>query len=189
MEIDFNRLGAMATKTLLEQGCTRIGLWRPTSQRQANENIQHAPTFAGMQSAHTHAHVSFSSRFSAILPLPLTQPQHVLPFQEQGYLLTKQYFTDPEREKPDGLILDDEMFAHGVLIALQELGLRPGQDIKIAAYSNVDSPILFGQKHLTIFEFDSMELIQTMFSQLDTLLQGEYPPTAVTYIAPRKRPE
>ncbi|GCE31674.1 hypothetical protein KDA_71580 [Dictyobacter alpinus] len=186
VELDSVEMVTMAARALLQQGCTKIGLWQIALQRQEQDDIQDYATFQGLQRAYQEALLPFNSQYSKILPLPVVQPTYSMPFQEQGYLLAKEYFSLPESERPDGVILGDEMLAHGALTALQELGVRIGQDVKIASHANMNSPMLFGYRNMTIFEFDAIEIVQTMFSLLDTLLQGQTPHAPVTSILPRK---
>jgi DNA-binding LacI/PurR family transcriptional regulator len=72
------------------------------------------------------------------------------------------------------LILTNDVLARDVLVELQKLGVRPNHDIAIASHANSDSPVLRAyEDDLTLIEYNSGEIVQTMFDSLETLLRGE----------------
>ena len=78
------------------------------------------------------------------------------------------------------------MMARGALITLQQLNLPAGLDIKIATHSNQGSPGLAPfAGSISLMEIDPTEIVGALFSQLETLMNGEEPPDAVMAIKPR----
>lgn len=80
------------------------------------------------------------------------------------------------------------MMTHGALLASQKLGVRVGSDVKVASHANVGSPTLLGhEEDLTLLEVNSSELVQAMFAQLESLMDGQVPTQSNVLIAPRLR--
>ena len=64
------------------------------------------------------------------------------------------------------------MMMDGVLIAFQQLGIEVGRDVKIATVVNAGSPTLFGRTdNMIVIEIDPAKLVQTMFSELDAIME------------------
>ncbi len=106
--------------------------------------------------------------------------------QEQGLDAANAVFNGKNR--PDGLVILDDMMTRGALTALAQLGIRPGLDVKIASHTNVGSQTLFGyEKSLVLLEFDPAQVAAAMFEMLETLMADETPENAVVSIAPTVR--
>jgi DNA-binding LacI/PurR family transcriptional regulator len=74
------------------------------------------------------------------------------------------------------------------LTALQRLGLRLGDDIKIATHANRGSPALLGwENELTMIEVDPEEIVHRMFDILERLMKGDAPVQTVYEVTPRLR--
>ena len=83
-------------------------------------------------------------------------------------------FGAPRKSWPDGLLITNDILTRDVMPALQKLGIVPNRDILIASHANTDSPVLRPyEDDLTLIEYDSGEIVQSMFGQLETLLRGE----------------
>jgi hypothetical protein len=68
------------------------------------------------------------------------------------------------------------MLTAGALVAFHELGLRPGEDIKIASHSNAGSPLLYRwDKRLMLWQTDAADIVRAMFDLLDRLMAAETP--------------
>ncbi|GCE11223.1 hypothetical protein KTT_10820 [Tengunoibacter tsumagoiensis] len=188
VKLDMAALTRQATQALVEQGCRRIGIWQQNLQRIIYEDITTYETFQGMKEVLEEKNMHLYPQFARILQLPLAtnNPHKAMTFQEQGYQLAKDVFSRPPEERPDGLIICDEMLTDGALVAMQQMGIEPERDIKIATHANMYSPILFGHTaRMLVFEFDPLELVQTMFSLLDMLMSGQKPTTRVINLLPR----
>jgi DNA-binding LacI/PurR family transcriptional regulator len=83
-------------------------------------------------------------------------------------------FGAPRKSWPDGLLITNDILTRDVMPALQKLEVLPCRDILIASHANTDSPVLRPyEEDLTLIEYDSGEIVQAMFDQLETLLRGE----------------
>ncbi|GCE22135.1 substrate-binding domain-containing protein [Dictyobacter kobayashii] len=75
-------------------------------------------------------------------------------------------------------------------MAFEELGIHIGKDVQLVSLSNADSPILFGRtRNMTLLEMNSADLIRSMFTLLESLMNGEQPHEDSIYIQPRLRME
>lgn len=108
--------------------------------------------------------------------------------QEQGYQVAMSVFGQPQEVYPDGIIILNDMMMEGVLAAFQVLGIRTGQDVKIVTHANADAmPFFTSIPGVTVIEFDSSDIVQTMFTMLDTLMAGQTPAVSPVRIPPRFR--
>ncbi len=103
-------------------------------------------------------------------------------------MLAREVFSGPQRTHPDGLFIADDMMTDGALVALQELNIRVGQDIKLVTIANTGSSTLFGRtQNISLLEFDPLQVAQAMFTMLDMLMLGQNMAENVTWIRPRLR--
>jgi DNA-binding LacI/PurR family transcriptional regulator len=122
--------------------------------------------------------------------IPSGGGMHALSHQEQGYHAAMEVFgphTSPG-DWPDGIFSADDMATQGLLTALQRLGLRVGDEVKIATHANAGSPALLGwEDRLTRLEIDPTEIVGGMFDTIEDLLHGKQPEVAFTEVKPRYR--
>jgi hypothetical protein len=70
--------------------------------------------------------------------------------------------------------------------ALQKFDVLPERDVVIASHANTDSPVLHAyESDLMLLEYNSGEIVQAMFDQLETLLRGETVPDPHLIIRPQ----
>ena len=175
----------LAVKSLLEQECRTIGLWRPVFWQNGNliETQAYENLFASLLTVYGG---QFQPEQVKIVSPNTFQSSFPITFQEQGYQLALRFFSHPEQPKPDGLIITDEMMTDGLLAAFQTLGIRVGEDIKIATHANKGLMKIFRHmKGMTVIEFDPEEIVHAMFSLLDQLLAGQMPAQQTIDIMPR----
>jgi hypothetical protein len=73
----------------------------------------------------------------------------------------------------------------GALAAFSELGLRVGEDVKVATHSNKDSNVLLGYEPLlTRLQVDSTLVACAIFEMLETLMKGDVPPEPQRWVEP-----
>jgi len=107
---------------------------------------------------------------------------------EQGYRTATEVFGAPRREWPDGIVVTDDMMTRGALVALQNMGVRVGEDVEIATHANRGSKALLGYDHrLTLVEVDPARVVSKMFGLLETLMDGGLPAKRLYTITPRLR--
>jgi len=107
--------------------------------------------------------------------------------QEQGYNAILSIFGG-ERTLSDGpkcIICNDDMMTRGALVAMQKLGIRVGEDLKIVTHTNKGSSVLQGYENdLWRIEVDPAAIVAAMFSLINALLEGQKPTKHTILIAP-----
>jgi DNA-binding LacI/PurR family transcriptional regulator len=92
--------------------------------------------------------------------------------QARGWV--SEIFGAAREERPDGLLITNDILTRDVIPALQKFDILPDRDIVIASHANSDSPVLRAYEDALVrIEYDSREIVQTMFDQLEALLRGE----------------
>ena len=179
---------------LAEQGCRRIGLWIPVGvgigRAEGEESFAELDAF---REALKERGLSFEPNrvweHQNLTDAVPAQPEDTN--QEQGYRAALQVFGDAgttNQQHPDGLVIDDDMMTRGALVALQQAGIRLGTDVKIATHINRGSEVLLGYEDLlTLIEVDPGEIVEAMFSMLETLMDGETPQLSTVSIQPKLR--
>jgi len=194
---DHRRVIELGVEELARQGCHRLGLWKPGGPFDSpSDNLKFASEDeATFRAALEGAALSFEP---ALLQVGMAQLERQTQetsaarrfesHQEQGYRLAMEVFGGPRELWPDGLVSTDDMMTHGALIALQKLGVRVGRDVKVATHANTGSLVMRGHdEEVCLLEVNPAELVQTMFDQLETLMDGQVPTQSKVLIAPRLR--
>lgn len=93
---------------------------------------------------------------------------------EQGFELASACFSQPRAQWPDGVLIGDDVLAHGALMAMRQMNVRVGADVRVVSHANKGSAVLMGHDEpMTLLEMDPNELIETAFRLLEALLRGE----------------
>ncbi len=111
---------------------------------------------------------------------------HSPPITEQlGAEMFREFWRLPNR--PDAIVLDDDMVARGVLWAAMDMGVRFGDDIKLIAMGikGVDFP---GHQVVTQLQFDPQELAVAAIDMIELLAAGKPVPDLSVAIAPKLIP-
>jgi DNA-binding LacI/PurR family transcriptional regulator len=109
-------------------------------------------------------------------------------FQEQGYYTALQVFDKKtaKGDKPEGIVIVDDLMTRGAIAAFQKMNLRLGTDIKIATHANKDSPALLGyESDLILLEMDVAELVDGLYEMLEARIEGRPVPAAQLNVAPK----
>ena len=183
---------------LARTGCRRLGLWRPFGLWQrsqgydeslldypaifrdalATRGLPHEPNYwwrANQKEAQWHSGV-----------LSEKSPAEKNSLQEQGYLAVREVLGNLERDRwPDGLVLTNDVFARGVLVGLQHLGVRIGEEIHVVSHANAGSTLLLGyEDQISRLEFDPAVISGQLFSLLEALMSGQQPDQSIRWINP-----
>jgi hypothetical protein len=68
----------------------------------------------------------------------------------------------------------------GAVLAMAEMGVRPGRDVVIATHANKGTSIIAGGATGIIrIEFDPAQLVAQLLAMLETLMAGEIPATDI----------
>jgi DNA-binding LacI/PurR family transcriptional regulator len=157
--------------------CAKIALWpqppilEDPSWRPYNSLFAKEVAHCGLE--------PYGESFRMPEPDDNTQPTR----QDYGYQLAMQFHS--RRNRPDGIVILDDMMTSGALVAFNELGIRVGVDVQIATLANKDSTVLYGyEKNLIRAEVDPAAIVLSLFDVLDTLLEGKEPARKMTMVRP-----
>ncbi|HEY3332983.1 MAG TPA: substrate-binding domain-containing protein [Capsulimonadaceae bacterium] len=183
---------------LARTGCRRLGLWRPFGLWQRSEGydpsiIDYPALFqAGLRDHELPSDPTYSWRqrekeaqwVDGVLEDKC--PAELESLQEQGYRAVREVLGALERSQwPDGLILTNDVFARGVLVGLQRLGVQIGEDIHVVSHANAGSTMLLGyEDQIAVAEFDPAAITSELFSLLETLMSGREPSVPIRLIEP-----
>jgi len=189
VSLDTENLIARGVEELARQGCQDIALWSPLARYEPDGNTGQSltRTRAAYRVALGQLGMEFcEGRFNCPSDLALPGDATVCESnQEQGYRTAHEVFACSGASRPDGVVITDDLMAHGALVALDKLGVRPGHEVKIATHANRGSTILAGDQDLTLLEIDTVEIVDAMFNLLEMALTAEAPGQARVFIQPR----
>jgi DNA-binding LacI/PurR family transcriptional regulator len=189
-----------ALRGLADEGCRRIGVWSPTDLSRFDADSSRPGVLREFAGAQRAAATATAARAGVPLePRFLCDAQSVVesrngPFsnlaklthQDQGYEAAREMFSRAPEDRPDGLLITDDMMTHGALTAFEELGVRLNRDIRVCSHANVNSIVLYRRAdRMARIEIDPEEITRTLFSLLDGLMAGEHPATPSTQLASR----
>ena len=194
--IDWSESVRLGVQALAEAGCQKIGLWIPLGAGLGRSgNAKSFPELDAFRASLKAHQLSFDSgliwrdemlRENAELPDWGTN-------QEQGFRAAHDVFGGQQindkssgRSTPDGIVILDDMMARGAIITLQQMNFQIGSDVKIATHLNQGSQVLAPfAGSVSLLEIDPNEIVGALFSQLETLMNGEQPKEAVIAINPQ----
>jgi DNA-binding LacI/PurR family transcriptional regulator len=179
---DVAKLGVEA---LAARGCRRLAMWSEMWNEPGRDRRERSRREAkGFQSA-LAAH---GLRFHKELLRPGAGEATGRPSYEMARDWVSEIFSAPRKQWPDGLLIANDILTRDVMPALQKLGVVPNRDIILASHANTDSPVLQAyEDDLILVEYDTGEVVQTMFDSLETLLRGEEVENPHAIIAPKVR--
>lgn len=189
-ERDFLEQGA---SILAERGCSRVELWRPVTQwlwPQYPDHLEVLRHHVARLGEHWQevAGGLFESAAMRFCPELLKENAPTRSHQEQGRMLVQQVFGRPRKHWPQGVLVWDDMMAHGALMALGPLGVEVGRGLQFVSQSNAGSPVLEREREaMTLLEFDPDEGVQLMFDQLERLMNGQRMAPGLTPLKARRR--
>jgi DNA-binding LacI/PurR family transcriptional regulator len=184
----------MGVASLADAGCSAIGLWS-SAPRYIGMDPEEEAGRAGMildvfQSALADRGLPLCPEFVMdyrLIAASEGEPTS-LSGQEQGYESALKLFGAPGGARPDSLLIMDDMMADGAIAGMEKLGMKIGEDIKIATQANVGSTALFGHKdRLILMEHDPAEIARAMFELLDDAMSGASQPESVVFVTPKVR--
>jgi DNA-binding LacI/PurR family transcriptional regulator len=176
---DYGTAARMGVEELARMGCRRIGLWQPVVNFYPSHirRVRHAFDKA-MRAQKLERDESLDA--PEIAPHAGHKPSSM----EAGYWGAMQFFdenasTRARRSRadwPDGVVIMDDMMAQGVFMALDQLGIKPGRDIKVAAFAVAESPVLLPwEKSIARMEFSLHEIVTSMLEGVLSLADGRQP--------------
>lgn len=152
----------LAVRHLHEVGCQRVGLlWQVYPERMHSAEPTDGDRFLRLV-----AEEGMETRADWM-------PYHDWHVAEQeGYRLFNRLWEQPDR--PDAVVVTDDVLCRGVLRATLERGVRLPEDLRLITNANAYVPLPF-HKSVTRVEFDGMEQGQTGAEMMLELVRGRRP--------------
>jgi len=172
--IDWAALAREGVRELAARGCRDIGLWLPLGvglgRRKGERSFPELDAFRlALQDAelpYLPGNVWRLDEMEAD-----THAMRDSTNQEQGFRAAFETFEGEER--PDGLVIMDDMMTRGALVVLEQKGLEIGRDVQIATHSNHGSSVLRPyEEQLARLEIDPAAIASAMFAMLESLIEG-----------------
>lgn len=182
--IDYSALIRMGVDALADQGCRRIALISPFENlpEEVSSWNEDVPVFLDAVKKR-----GLPSRPEWIQKRGIHFPE-LKPGEEFARAAMEKLFALPEAERPDGIVIPDDMVTRGVLASAARLGLSLGRDVKIATHANKGSEVLEKEaKRLTLLEINPAEIARAMLDMLETLMDGKTCREQFVLVGPRLR--
>ncbi len=109
-------------------------------------------------------------------------------FSGVGYENFRRIWSIPE-DRPDALLVTDDMFGPGVVMAMMELGVTPSREFDLVIASNKGVNQFFCPFPLIRLEIAPEQFAEVMAHQLETVLRGETPEPPLVRLVPEIRIE
>lgn len=166
VKLDSERLVRDAVEALRERGCRTIGFFGALPE--------HGPFF---ERAMKDAGLSLDKKWM-ILPDESSESfsvhQGLFEHEQFGQECATQLIVRGNGTLPDGLICTDDMITRGACPVFESQGLEIGLDFKLATHSNKGSFVLAEwASEMIQFAFDPQEIVDAMFSLLESHMQGQ----------------
>jgi len=170
---------------LAQAGCRRIDLWEPQVEYWADHRALTEQTLY-------RALRSYPEVQAQIVALPKASsphrtPRHQTPRIETGweYALHKFGEEGVGGERPDGILIGDDLVTLGALMAFLQRDIVAGRDVQIATYANQGSPVLLGwQQAIYRVEYDLSELVAMLYETLEALMKNGSAAASGEYVPP-----
>ncbi len=178
VNLNYRELINLGIRELRQRGCRRIGFWNPTVS--VVEDVEDKPSrcfptdifYECMAGQGLEVDASLVKNNWNLAGLPTNESN-----SQQGYRTAREVF-EQTSNRPDGILISDDSMTQGALLALAQMGIRPGRDVLVASHSNKGTPLLLESANDMIrIEFDPAELVQRLFDMLETLMAGQIPTT------------
>lgn len=187
VQIDHAAIVTLGVETLAAQGCKRIALWIPVGvgigRARGKKSFVELDAF---RAALKKAGVEFSPElvFNLDELTDAVPPQPRETNQQQGLKAAREVFAD-KTNRPDGIVIDDDMMARGALTALSQMRVAVGKDVRIATHTNRGSDVLLGyEDKISTLAIDPAEIVTALFDQLEALLDKRETQSSPILIAP-----
>jgi DNA-binding LacI/PurR family transcriptional regulator len=105
--------------------------------------------------------------------------------QMQGFEAINRLWAEPNAERPDGLLITDDMMTRGALVGLEKCGVRIGTDIQIVSHINGGSTVLHGYEDtITLIQYDITKVVSALFELLEACMAGVAGTSSTVYVEP-----
>ena len=174
----------MGVEALQSRGSRRLAFWRgvaPHRNLSHQEGLFYSVAKSSFVKAVAHHGLIFEPNLYCNNRHLIEPPEGstTVTMLEQGFATAASVFDGPRDSWPDGILIEDDMFARGALVAMQKKGIHPGRDIQIVTHANKGSDVLLGHEtDLMLLEYDPDQAVAILFDALEALMRGETPPLA-----------
>lgn len=189
--LDTSHVVSEGVAALAAQGCRRVGLWTSLApMRPIAVPAQEPPVWRLFRESLAAAGLPYLPELcaDAFRYVPEGGGEVPLSQQQQGYEAVQRAFGADRSLWPDGIVCTDDMMTRGMLTAFERAGIRVGADVRVATHGNVGSQVLLGYEDvLTRILVDPGEIVQGMFTLLETLLSGRVPSPPTLTVRSRRQ--
>ncbi len=175
--LDSEGMMRSGAEVLGNAGCRHIAMARPDDRVIDREDIARFRDEA--LRAFREGLAANQAPFDASLVRPVTTTLVDGPWmptasaQEQGFITAKSWFALPSDERPDGIVVSEDLMTLGILAAAQQARLEVGRDVLIATHTNAGSAMLIGwEEKIVSLTVDPREVATVMFEMLEQLMDG-----------------
>lgn len=179
---DTDHLIDTAVAALAQRGCRRLGLFTHLERRlvrhYGNVKLDRFRQAVARYGATTDMRWCHLPCRDVEEWLPANAPSYEELGHEGARDLLARLERDGEADRPDGLVITDDVMARGTLTALTRAGVSIGTQLQIATQSNRGAGTLLGyEQDVVRLEVDPAALAEKMCAMLDELVDGGRPTT------------
>lgn len=169
VRLDLDLITQNALKELAQKGCQRVMVISVSAfKREGRRNmdfigmIQQKCSLAGLDFKKCHvSEIDYESVFTST---HMDTGEFIFKSMMDGF---------SPHEYPDGILVTDDMILRGILPLLGGYGLKPSENIHVAALTNKGSPILMGyEQHMIRLEVDPAQVSALMLELLQEQFDG-----------------
>lgn len=181
---DYLELVRMGVRELVERGRRRIGLVTPFGYiRPADPELQAFRTEIENAGLPWNPARVWENR--TVGPDKATDRETR---EEQGYKAVRELYALDPAERPDAILVLDDMMTRGVLPGLRRLDLEPGRDVLVATHANRGTPTLSAvEEGLILLEADPAEIVAAMFTMMESLMKQDQSSPGHVMVKPKLR--
>ncbi len=175
---DFKKLIEIGTNSLIKEKCSKIGLITGFGYLRKQK-------YHGDIKGYIKTIKDFGLEYKPEYIWDNRMEERVETLEETGYRATKEILT--KNKNLHGLVITHDTMTIGAIAAMQNMGIKPGKDIKIATHSNKYSPVLnlnMYKNNLILIEIDTDEVVNKIFDLLERQMAGKKIPDRKILIQP-----
>ncbi|WPJ96703.1 substrate-binding domain-containing protein [Coraliomargarita algicola] len=164
--LDYDALISMGLDSLIESGCARVGFITP--RKYDYKKFQKFIEAKGLDYVVDRVVRPMRGEDS-----PDTTREGLGRAYAEQWLDSVGWWTHPD-QRPDGLLISDDVMCRGVLSYFSRNGIEPGRDITVCSHANTGSFLLSEWEGAILrMELDPKAMAEAIFEMLDDLIAGK----------------
>lgn len=177
----YKRIVEMGVAELIQQGKKRIAMVTPLGETRCGNQPDFQLDITTFQQVMRKSGLSVHDKLvwqnlHQADAMGKTQPRG-----DQGWQAMHDLWSQPKSQRPDAILVLDDMLTLGMLSAMPVLGIALNRDITIATHANAGSPALRNyEDHLIRLEIDPSEFIDAMFARLHAIFESKPMPSQIS---------